>query len=623
MIKLLPKQLFRLFLFWMLVFLSGKLIFYIIANRFFNECDLGELIQIFFQGFFIDLSTFAYASILPIIFYLLAFLFHFNFLSFLSNILTIILIVIYTTACVGEAILYTEWQAKLSVQALAHFSNPSEVFKTASLSLTLLFFGLIFLTSSSFIFLYKKHFWWYFHQEKHSLVKRVTYFFLFLTTISGAWLIMIRGGVKAIPIQISDAYFSQKPILNDATINPAWNLVSDFTYYLTNQKNEAYIQIDNSLAEQRIREMYNHSETTNDFFLTTQKPNIVFIILESWTAHCIKAFGGDDFATFTDSLANEGIFFSNAYASGHVSDQGIAAILSGQPCVSRMSVVNQTSKSGSLPSLNESLKPLGYNSGFYFGGDLNYGNIRGYLFNKKWDIIKEERDYSDDVPKGKLGIQDKEMADVFIREINRAKTPFIYAWFTLSSHMPYDFEGEKKQLTDIENDYTNSIIYTDNALKDFFKKAKQQAWYKNTLFVVSADHSHACHKNYRNHEPMYHQIPILFFGEVIKPEYRGLNFSRPFSQINIAKTLLHQMNLTEEAKKYSWSQDAFSANYNPFAYFCSFSFGGIVSPKGSVSFALEGGQTYFENTSDKALSDSLQISAKAFQQMVFKDYSDR
>jgi phosphoglycerol transferase MdoB-like AlkP superfamily enzyme len=445
-----------------------------------------------------------------------------------------------------------------------------------------------------------------------------------LLTIGGCWLVMIRGGVKAIPIQISDAYFSQKPILNDAAVNPAWNLVSDLTYFLSNQKNTIYTQLDNALAEQRIKELYHiEKDTTSVYFLSNKRPNIVFIILESWTAHCVKSFGGDNFATFTDSLAQQGIYFSNAYPAGHVSDQGIAAILSGQPVVSRMSVVNQTSKSSTLPSLNETLKPYGYSSGFYFGGDLNYGNIRGYLFNKKWDIIKEERDYSDDIPRGKLGIQDKEMASIFVDEINTAKQPFVYAWFTLSSHMPYDFEGEKKQLTEFENDYTNSIIYTDQALKLFFEKAKKQAWYSNTLFVICADHSHANHKNYNNHEPMYHQIPMMFVGDVIKAQYRGYNYKAPSSQINIAKTLLHQMALRKDAKPYVWSQDMFNPYIKPFAYFCSFSFGGMVNPMGSVSFSLEGNFMPHNSIENQHQADSLLVTAKAFQQMVFKDYLER
>jgi len=620
----LSKQIARLYLFWMLVFFSGRLLFFICTVSFLNSLSFFDIIQSFYQGFFIDLSTFAYATLLPILLSLLAYLFSFKWFNYIANGLSVLLITLYTLTTVGESILYLEWQAKLSMQALAHFANPSEVFKTASLKLTVLFFVLSFVFAGGFIILFVKKFLFSLPQTSAPLIKRAGVFFAGLLLVAFGWIVMIRGGLKAIPIQLSDAYYTQEPILNDAAVNPAWNLVSDLTYFLSNQKNTIYTQLDNALAEQRIKELYHiEKDTTSIYFLSNTKPNIVFIILESWTAHCVKSFGGDDFAPFVDSLAQQGIYFSNAYPAGHVSDQGIAAILSGQPVVSRMSVVNQTSKSGTLPSLNETLKPYGYSSGFYFGGDLNYGNIRGYLFNKKWDIIKEERDYSTKIPKGKLGIQDKEMARIFVDEINNAKQPFIYAWFTLSSHMPYDFEGEKKQLTEFENDYTNSIIYTDQALKLFFEHAKKQAWYSNTLFVICADHSHANHKNYRNHEPMYHQIPMLFVGDVIQAQYRGYNYEAPSSQINIAKTLLHQMELRKDAEAYVWSQDVFNPYIKPFAYFCSFSAGGMVSPIGSVSFSLEGSFMLHNSTKNQHEGDSLLVTAKAFQQMVFEDYVSR
>ena len=61
--------------------------------------------------------------------------------------------------------------------------------------------------------------------------------------------------------------------------------------------------------------------------------------------------------------------------------------------------------------------------GLYFGGDLNYGNIRSYIFNKNFDVIKEERIFDSNIPRGKLGIQDKDMAGEYIKLLNQAESP--------------------------------------------------------------------------------------------------------------------------------------------------------------------------------------------------------
>ncbi|MBK7184156.1 MAG: hypothetical protein IPH89_15270 [Bacteroidetes bacterium] len=131
-------------------------------------------------------------------------------------------IVIYSLTAVGEACLYREWKSKLSMQALQHFLHPSEVFKTTSLGLTFLFFGL----SAIFIFLFIK-----LYNRKISLqlvvplnvesfLKRSwkgLLYFVVVIVFSG---LSIRGGLQQIPIQSSDAFFCTQPIANDVAVNP-------------------------------------------------------------------------------------------------------------------------------------------------------------------------------------------------------------------------------------------------------------------------------------------------------------------------------------------------------------------------------------------------------------------
>jgi phosphoglycerol transferase MdoB-like AlkP superfamily enzyme len=512
------------------------------------------------------------------------------------------------------------------MQALEHFMNPEEVFKSASLELTVLFFTLSILFSWIYIRIYNKKISAKpYHQVpserkpiKHILIKGFSLLIIFLAFS----IISIRGGIQAIPIQSSDAYFCTIPILNDAAVNPFWNMVFSIMQYEGNLKENPYKDFTQAEADAIVKDLYSVQKDTTISVLNSQRPNIVFILLESWSANVIKSFGGDNFAPFMDSISKEGIRFTKFYPGGYVSDQGIPAVLSGYPSTSRIAIINDNAKSVPLPCINQDLKKYGYQSGFAFGGDLNYGNIRSYLFNKKFDIIKEERDFDSEIsPRGKLGIQDKEMAAEYLKILNTAQQPFVYSWFTLSSHMPYDFPGKMKQLVKTENEYINSVIYSDEALKQFFEGAKKQTWYKNTLFVLVADHSHASHKELNVYDAEYHRIPLILFGDVIKPEYRGTNVDHVFSHTDITLTLLKQMNLTEESTQYVWGKNMFNPYVKPFAFYCCYSGSGFVDDRGFVGYQHELKELIFNSFPDnESLSDTMTMYGKAFQQAVYEDY---
>ena len=346
------KHMAKLILFWMLIFFVNRIVFYLTTAHLVPDVSDWTFIQSFFQGFFVDISTSAYVTAPIVIISLLSYVFQFKPLIVFNHILTYLFIIFYNLSSIGESILYREWGAKLSSKALSHFANPSEVFKTASIGLTIAFFILTILFSFFYIFIYRKHLKASaFSYSKEPILKRVGMFIPGFVLTFGIWLLMIRGGF-GIPIQSSDAYYCNEPMMNDVAVNPAWNIGFEMLSFKTQEQSTLFKLIDNSVAEKRLSELYAVEKDTTQFILSNTKPNIVFIILESWSAECVKSFRGDDFAPFIDSLSMQGIRFTNTYAAGHVSDQGVPAILSGQPCVSRFSVVNQTSKSKNIPSIN-------------------------------------------------------------------------------------------------------------------------------------------------------------------------------------------------------------------------------------------------------------------------------
>ncbi len=617
------KQVFFQIIFWFFVFFVCRISFYFCITPLLSDVSFGLMFQSLYKGLRLDLSMIGYLTAFPFLLTLVFYFIQQKVIISIANFFNYLFIVIYILAAVGEACLYREWKAKLSMQALEHFLHPAEVFKSASLGLTILFFLLSILFSIVFIKIYNREFSLkqFLPLPSSSLLSKTWKGFLFLFFVAIFSALSIRGGLQEIPIQSSDAFFSTKPIANDAAVNPLWNIAYNIVDYENHFKENPYNDFEQSKAEAIVKNLYAVEKDTTIQFLTNKRPNIVFIIMESWSAYGIKSFGGDNFAPFIDSLSREGIRFTKLYPAGYVSDQGIPAVLSGYPSASRISVINQSSKSAKLPCINQDLKKYGYKSGFIFGGDLNYGNIKSYIYNKEFDLVKGESDFDASITRGKLGIQDEDMQQEFLKIANEAPQPFFYSWFALSSHMPYDFKGEKKQLTKMENEYINSISYSDKCFQHFFTEAKKQAWYKNTLFVIVADHSHGNQRDFSVYDPEYHRIPLLFFGNVIDKNFRGKNIENAFSQLDIVKTVLKQMSLDEEAKQYVWSKNMFNPYTKSFAYYCSFAGGGMVTNDGFIGYQHGLKDLIFNSQKEnKKLTDSLTIISKAFQQAVYEDY---
>jgi len=625
-VKHILQKLVKLVLFWFSVFLIGRLVFYFCITPLLSKIPFWLILQSFYKGLRLDWSMTGYFLLLPVIFSVIFYASAYRSLLKLIDWINYLFILLYTLTLVGESCLYREWKSKLSMQALQHFMHPSEVFRTTSWGLTVLFFGLSIFLMILFVWFYNKKVAFKKLEIQSSahpgLLKKyaITLFsFLMLSTYA---VLSIRGGVQAIPIQNSDAYYSNYPVVNDAAVNPFWNILYSISDFMLFSKENPYTYFSQAEADKITHELFQVEKDTTIQFLEKTRPNIVFIILESWSADCIKSFGGDDFAPFMDSLSKQAIYFTNMYSAGYVSDQGIPAVLSAYPTTSRVSIVNQSSKSMKIPCVNQDLKKYGYQSGFVFGGDLNYGNIKSYLFNKEFDIIKEEKDIESSLARGKLGIQDGDMADVYLQSLNEAKAPFVYAWFTISTHMPYDFSKEKKQLVNHkENDFVNSVMYADKALQHFFNEAKKQSWYSNTLFVLVSDHSHDTHKDHSVYNPAYHRIPCLFFGEVIKPEYKGMEIKKVFSQVDILPTLLAQMQLVAESKHYVFAKNMFNPYVKNFAYNSSFSGAAFVVNSGYIGYQ-HGLKDFVVNTfaDNPTQADSINRLSKAVEQVIFEDY---
>jgi phosphoglycerol transferase MdoB-like AlkP superfamily enzyme len=157
-------------------------------------------------------------------------------------------------------------------------------------------------------------------------------------------------------------------------------------------------------------------------------------------------------------------------------------------------------------------------------------------------------------------------------------------------------------------------------MNDFLTKAKSQPWYKNTLFIFIADHGHNLPKMTSEiYMPERYHVPLLFFGDVIKPKYRGKIYDRPGSQTDLAATLLKQLDM--DASPYSWSTNLLNPYANAFAFFSWDNGLGFITEQQAVAFDNTGKQILYEKDKEnkQQTAETLQ-QGKSYLQKVYQQF---
>jgi len=567
MAKKIPLYFIKQYVFWFLFFVLNRTVFFVYNYDKLVNVKISEFFSAYWHALYLDNSTACYIMILPFIllFFQSIIKIKWNFINILNKYYSYIIIIIIAIITSGELGLYDEWKVKLNYKAISYLSHPSEAFNSAKTGVIIIGIILIIVQSAVGIYFYQKFIHQKFYLKKRSYISSVL--FLLITPVLIG--LGIRGGVQQIPINQSDVYFSKNNFLNTAAVNSAWNFMNSIEknkeFMDTNPFN--YYNIDEARAS--VDSLHYIKKDTCIKILNTKRPNIVLILLESWAGDLVYSLGGYQSITPEfEKLIDNGLLFTNNYANGTLSHHAIASILSGFPATPVTSITKQPSKFQKLPCFAEKLKNAGYHTSFHFGGQLNYGNIKGFIYFNQFDHIIEGKDFPNSVPTGKLGVPDEYFFDRHIRDINSYPQPFFAAAFTLSSHSPYD-EPMKEVLHwgGEEKDFINSVYYTDKCIGKYIEEAKKQKWYNNTLFIFVADHSHNTPKNRDRHSKPFYKIPMLFYGKVLKNKYKGKKYTDVSSQIDIAATLLAQLNITH--KEFEWSKDLFNPYSPKFAY-CAF-----------------------------------------------------
>ncbi len=273
------------------------------------------------------------------------------------------------------------------------------------------------------------------------------------------------------------------------------------------------------------------------------KKNVVVIILESFSRAYIGALNNNKGHTpFLDSLIKKSLCFTNAYANGKRSIEALPSIIASLPPLMSEPFISSNYSANHINSLAGILKKEGYKTAFFHGGDN--GTMGFDLFAKSAGFeeycgrkeYNNEKDYD-----GNWGIFDEPFMNFFVEKMNNYKEPFFTCLFTLSSHHPYSVpEKYKNKFQGGELDILKSIEYTDFALSEFFREAEKKAWFNNTLFIITADHTApVIEEHYKTKTGMF-AIPIIYYAPG-DTAFSGFS-ERITQQIDIMPSVLDYLN---------------------------------------------------------------------------------
>ncbi len=607
----------RQLLFWIVFFNLTRIVFIVYHLQLISieKIPFQEVLVLPYQAFKLDLATACYFMVLPFIVLLIQSVYSPRWMNSINKIYTAVMVVFYSLTSIGEMGIYSEWKTKLNYKVIKYLNHPGEIYNSSGTWDFLILLLLLFILSGVGIFLYVS--WFYPNLVK---VRRTWWFppaFLIVTPV--LLVLGMRGGIQAIPINQSEAIYSKNNIMNVASVNNVFNLYISVFENLQNFNQNPYLFMEDSIAQSMVARIYENEKDTTVKFLSVHRPNVVLLILESWSADLIEDLGGKPGITPEfRKLQEGGILFTNVFASGARSEQGMASIFGGFPSHPISCITVQPDKYKKVPSLSRELQNVGYSTAFYFGGQLIYGNIKGYIYYNGFQKIMEVYDFPNRFPQGKLGIHDEFTLGYMADDLEGLEQPFLAALFTVSTHSPWDQPYEKPlEWGDNEREYINAALYTDHCLGEFFNQVATKPWYDSTLFIIVADHSHNSYYNWHPHSREYHRIPMLFYGNVIKEEFRGTTWSKMGNQHDIPATLLTQLDIP--AKQFHWSKNLFNPYVADFAYFTNEDGSGWIRPDGYFSFDKNSRGYYFMEPSEKR-QDTLVLEGKAYLQEVFKEY---
>ncbi len=360
--------------------------------------------------------------------------------------------------------------------------------------------------------------------------------FVELVLIGGLTAIAIRGGLQYIPIGIRNAVQVTESRYVPIVLNTPFSIIST----LSTPALEAEQFMPPAEAERLMP--FRHRYSSASF----RPKNVMLIILESGSKEFSSLGRQPSYMPFLDSLMEAGLCCTQAFANGQTSAEGIPAIIAGIPTLMDESFPTSNYGANRIDALPGLLKGKGYRSAFFHGGTNGTMSFDVFTAAAGFDRYYGRSEYANEADyDGAWGIRDKPYLQYVARNLAGMQEPFLAAVFTLSAHPPYNIPaGERSRLPKGPLQVQQCIAYTDEAVRDFFRTASKAPWFRNTLFVITADHCSP-----QNSGGFYAQglgqfaIPVVFYAPG-DSSLRGF-YDKPLQQLDIMPSVLQYLGYSE------------------------------------------------------------------------------
>jgi len=479
------KQLLQILFILLVLFSLARLFFLIVNYGSFAPISFSEIVKIFLVGSRFDFTIIFYANILFFLFFLLPVMFTSNAIAW--KIIKWCVLVVNSVLLLGNLAdsCYFQFTKRRATGEILSDVVLTQDFATI-LPQYLSDFWFVPLVFTIFVvilvFTYPK---WRDMREKRQNWRIYGLRSLLMFLIVIVLFVLARGfGLKPVVVTSASKYVDIRyvPVV----------LNTPFTVMFTLGKE--HLEIKHYFTDDELTKIYDpvtQFQPAGEF----RKKNVVIIILESFSKEYIASLHGDNkligYTPFLDSLISQSLTFEKSYSNGKQSFEALSSVLAGMPTLMEGHYISSLYAANRFNSMASILKEKGYHSAFFHGGRNGTMSFDEFVKLAGFDEYYGKNEYPDPMDfDGNWGIYDEPFFQFFSDKLSSFKEPFLGCIFTLSSHHPYSIPAKYKGIFPKGTlDIHESIGYTDFALQRFFETASKTEWFKNTLFVITADHT--------------------------------------------------------------------------------------------------------------------------------------
>lgn len=596
-----------------LIFVLQKPIFMGYYHTLYNKVSWTDYFSVMGHGLPLDFSLAGYLTAIPGLLLIASVWIQPAVIRQIRRGYFMIIAILLSCIFIGDLGLYEYWGFRLDATPLFYlFSSPKDALASVSIWVVMaglaamaVYAALLYLIFYRVLIYQKQPVKIPFHRLSVSGVLLLATALLFIP---------IRGDFTVSTMNLSKAYFSSNQRLNHAAINPCFSLMESLSRQDNFDKQYRFMPAEE--ADKLFAELKDQPVAPTDSIpqlFTTERPNVILIILESFSSKLMETLGGEsNVAINMDQFGREGVLFTHFFANSFRTDRGLAAIISGYPAQPTTSIMKYPKKTQHLPSIPGSLKKAGYDLQYYYGGDADFTNMRSYLIQAGIDNIVSDKDFPLSERLSKWGAHDHVVFNRLLDDLKQhtPQKPFMKILQTSSSHEPFEVPFRR-----LENPRLNAFAYADSCAGDFVRQFKETPLWKNTVIVLVPDHLGAYPQDIDNLTVDRYRIPLIFIGGAVKEPRQIGTYG---SQIDIAATLLGQLGLPHE--EFIFSKNMLNPNSPHFGFFTFPNAFGMMTPENEVVFNCESNSIVSDEGTHKG--ENLP-KAKAYLQKLYDDLAKR